>query len=142
MQGVSGRNVAEKVEEEEDTKEEFKTKSEKDFYSMEELESLDDESVAYLAKRFSKLKFQRPKGVRKFMPKQSGEKKTLIDKSKIKCYKCNIMGHFANECRSKDNGKGKGKEDDSTNYKKYFDLLNSKKSGKAYIAEGDDWADS
>src|SRR5437667_10632533 len=53
------------------------------------------------------------------------------------------MGDFANECRSKDIEKGKGKEDDSTNYKKkYFDLLISKKSGKAYIAEGDDWADS
>src|SRR5947208_474686 len=53
------------------------------------------------------------------------------------------MGHFANECRSKDIGKRKGKEDDLTYYKKkYFDLLNSKKSGKAYIAEGDDWADS
>ena len=118
MQDMSGGSAAEKEEEEENTKDEQETKSEKDFYSMEELESLDDESVAYLAKRFSKLKFQRPKGVRKFMPKQSGEKKTLIDKSKIKCYKCNIMGHFANKCRSKDNGKGKGKEDDSTNYKR------------------------
>src|SRR5207245_7437815 len=127
----------------EDTKEELEAKGEKDFYSIEELESLDDEFVAFLAKRYSKLKFQKPKGVRKFMPKLSGEKKTLIDKSKIKCYKCNIMGHFANECRSKDMGKGKGKEDDAAYYKKnYFDLLNAKKSGKAYIADGDDWADS
>ncbi|TLX65607.1 MAG: hypothetical protein E6L02_08070, partial [Thaumarchaeota archaeon] len=127
----------------EDTKEEFEAKSEKDFYSMEELESLDDESVAYLAKRYSNLKFQRAKGARKFTPKQSGGTKTLIDKSKIKCYKCNVLGHFANECRSKELGKGKGKEEDIAYYKKkYFDLLNSKKTGKAYIAEGDDWADS
>src|SRR5438445_10770557 len=95
IQGVSGGNVAEKVEEEEDTKKELEAKSEKDFYSMEELESLDDEYVAYLVKRYSKLKFQRHKGGRKATPKLSGEKKTLIDKSKIKCYKCNIMGHFA-----------------------------------------------
>src|SRR5207245_10187958 len=69
MQDMSGGSVAQKEFEEENTKDEQETKSEKDFYSMEELESLDDESVAYLAKRFSKLKFQRPKGVKKFMPK-------------------------------------------------------------------------
>ncbi|MGH2277499.1 hypothetical protein ACRCOO_10700, partial [Streptococcus uberis] len=53
------------------------------------------------------------------------------------------MGHFANECRSKVAGKGKGKEDEAAYYKKkYFDLLNSKKGGKAFVAEGKDWADS
>ena len=69
--------------------------------TQEELEEI-DEHLAFLSRRFSKVKFKRnstlsrpPTNFRK--DSQSG--KGLVEISKFKCYNCGIEGHFSNECR-------------------------------------------
>ena len=69
--------------------------------TKEELEEI-DEHLAFLSKRFSKLKFKRNPSMS--MPPTSFRKynqssKRFVDKSKFKCFNCGIASHFSNECR-------------------------------------------
>ena len=56
-----------------------------------------DEHLAFLSKRFSKLKFK--KNFNSAKPQRSNPKtdKGMVDRSKFKCFNCGLAGHFANE---------------------------------------------
>ena len=61
-----------------------------------------------------------------------------MDKSKVRCYTCNDLGHFANECK-----KPRRQDKEYLELKtRYEALLKKYESGKAYIAEGKCWDDS
>ena len=119
--------------------------SDGDFYSLEELEQLEDESMALIVKRFGKFRFRRnpnfkfKTNVNRFQrggsstsnSSRGGYKTGMVDRSKIRCFNCNKMGHFATECK-------KPRQFKNTSY----DVSQKKKSGKAYLAEGKSWDDS
>ena len=107
------------------------------------IEDLDDidEYLAFMSRRFSKLKFKRNPTMSKSIPsyiRDNQQNKSFIDRSKFKCYNCGIAGHFSNECR-KPKIKKKGNASDCIDYKrKYYDFLKSKE--KAFISEEMGWA--
>ena len=119
--------------------------SDGDFYSLEELEQLEDESMALIVKRFGKFRFRRnpnfkfKSNVNRFQrggsstsnSSRGGYRTGMVDRSKIRCFNCNEMGHFATECK-------KPRQFKNTSY----DVSQKKKSGKAYLAEGKSWDDS
>jgi hypothetical protein len=103
---------------------------------QEELDEI-DEHLAFLSRRFSKLKFKRNSGVAKPFNKDFSTS-NFVDKSKIKCFNCGIAGHMISECR-KPRSENKGKSTEAVDYKKkYFDLLRQK--GKAFMTQEYDWA--
>ena len=58
-----------------------------------------DEHLAFLSRKFSKLKFKRSQGPSKPFKKEYQPNKNMVDKSKFRCYNCGVAGHFLNECR-------------------------------------------
>ena len=64
----------------------------------------------------------------------------MVDISKICCYTCNDLGHFATEYK-KPNQTWKGKESYHKLKQKYEALL-KKDQGRAYLDEGKSWDDS
>ncbi|KAL8148837.1 hypothetical protein AgCh_006002 [Apium graveolens] len=89
------------------------------FYTLDELDEL-DQSMAYLARKFSNIRVKKPK-------------------SKIRCFNYDELGHFATECR-----KPKKVKKDKAYLElkaKYEDLLR-KQQGKTDIAKGKSWDDS
>ncbi|KAL8119007.1 hypothetical protein AgCh_016487 [Apium graveolens] len=99
-----------------------------DSLSQDDMEDI-DEYLAFLSRRFSKLKFNKNFGAAK-------PNRNMVDKSKFKCFKCGLAGHFASECRKSDSGK---KKFEPVDYKqKYFELLKQKEM--AFITQENDWA--
>ena len=107
---------------------------------QEDLDDI-DEYLAFMSRRFSKLKFKRNPALSKSIPnyiRENKKNKSYVDRSKFKCYNCGIAGHFSNECRKSKTVK-KGNASDDIDYKrKYYDLLISKE--KAFVSEEKDWA--
>ena len=62
---------------------------------------------------------------------KDGYKTGTVDRSKIRFFNCNELGHFATECRKPKQMK-----------KPYFDASRKKKAGNAYVAEGKSWDDT
>ena len=99
--------------------------SDGDFYSLEELEQLEDESMALIVKRFGKFRFRRNPN---FKFKTNVNRFQRGGSSTSNRFQ---MGHFATECK-------KPRQFKNTSY----DVSQKKKSGKAYLAEGKSWDDS
>ena len=89
---------------------------EDEFYTLEEFEQLEDNSMAYMSARFKHIKFGKNPRYKKssrskfqdnngYSGSRSGSrsngsfKLNMIDKSKTRCYNCNDLGHFATEWR-------------------------------------------
>ena len=102
-----------------------KDESEDESVPQENLDDI-DEYLAFMSRKFSKLKFKRNPAMSKSIPnyrRDSQQNKPLVDRSKFKCYNCGIAGHFSNECRKPKIGK-RGNASDGIDYKKkYYDLL-------------------
>ena len=110
-----------------------------DLYSLEELEHLEDEFMALIVERYGNYRFGRnpdfkfKSNYNKFKrggssssnSTRGGYKIGMVDRSKICCFNCNEMGHFATECK-------KPRQIKNTSY----DVNQKKKTSKAYLAEG------
>ena len=104
----------------------------------EELNDI-DEHLAFLARKFSKLKFKKnASSARPFRKSNQPRSSNLVDRSNFKCFNCGLAGHFSSECRKPRAEKEKSSSENADYKKKYFDLLNQK--GRAFISEEKDWA--
>ncbi|KAK1374545.1 hypothetical protein POM88_030738 [Heracleum sosnowskyi] len=140
---------------------------ESDYYTLEELEQMEDKIMAYLAAKFSHIRFKRnPKykfkgSTNRFQKSKyssgsgfkGGYKTCMIDRIKSRCYNCNDLGHFATECRKPRQARDKKdvyeKKDsydelkrENAKLKQQLEALSGKQKGKAYIAEGKSWDDT
>ena len=85
---------------------------ESDYYTLEELQQMEDPTMATLAANFSHIRFRRKSGYRSSGSSSrsqragssssgsgKGYKTGMVDRSKFRCYNCEKMGHFSSECR-------------------------------------------
>ena len=116
------------------------TEIEEESVHQEDLDDI-DEYLAFMSRRFSKLKFKRNPAMSKSIPsyrRDSQQNKSFVDKSKFKCYNFGIAGHFSNECRKPKTEKKENASDGIDYKRKYYDLLRTKE--KAFVSEEKDWA--
>ncbi|KAL8103457.1 hypothetical protein AgCh_027877 [Apium graveolens] len=126
-----------------------------EFYTLDELDEL-DKSMAYLARKFSNIRVKKPrifkskgqsfnkdsswKGKGKYtLDSKTGYKTRSFDRSNIRCFNCDELGHFATECRKPKKAK---KDKAYLELEAKYDALLKKQQGKAYIADGKSWDDS
>ena len=70
-----------------------------EFSTQDELDDL-DEHLAFLARKFSKLKFKRNTVTsRPFNKGNQSEPSGMVERSKFNYFNCGLAGHFSNECR-------------------------------------------
>ncbi|KAK1387453.1 hypothetical protein POM88_015631 [Heracleum sosnowskyi] len=81
-----------------------------DFYSLEELDQLEDGDLTMIVRKFGKFRFKRNPNL-KFKPRfqrggssstnsiRGGYKTGTVERSTIRCYNCNELGHFATKCK-------------------------------------------
>ena len=141
--------------------------SDDDYFTIEEMESMENKTMAYMASKFSNVRFRKnnrykgkPSG-NKFSKgtyptgsygnnpgsssgysggSKSGYKTGMVDRSKFRCFNCNELGHFATECRAP---KQIHKKESYDELKKKYDALLRKQQGRAYVVtEGKAWDDS
>ena len=111
-----------------DGKSTCKAKTKEESVHQEDLDDI-DEYLAFMSRRFSKLKFKRNPAMSKSISnyrRDNQQKKSFVDRSKFKCYNCGIVGYFSNECRKAKTEKKENASDDIYYKKKYYDLLRSK----------------
>ncbi|TKW70165.1 MAG: hypothetical protein DI543_29215, partial [Bradyrhizobium icense] len=126
-----------------------------EFYTLDELDEL-DKSMAYLARKFSNIRVKKPryfkskgqsfnkesswKGKGKYTSdNKNGYKTGSVDRSNIRCFNCDELGHFATECMRPKKAK---KDKAYLELEAKYEALLKKQQGKAYVAEGKSWDDS
>ncbi|KAK1360204.1 hypothetical protein POM88_044678 [Heracleum sosnowskyi] len=109
MANMSSALIEEVVEDDEKGVLQLKDVEDEDFYTMEELESMDNPTMAYMAKKFKNFRFKKdrsfgPQGQASKFTKGSsskavvgssfkgGYKTGFVDRSKFKCYNCGEPG--------------------------------------------------
>ena len=112
--------------------------------------------MAYLARKFSNIRVKKPrffKGKGQSFNKDSSWKKKgkynsnskndyktgSVDRSKIRCFNYDELGHFATGCMKPKKAK---KDKAYLELKAKYEALLKKQQSKAYIAEGKNWDDS
>ena len=125
---------------------------EDDFYTMEELEQLENKTMSYMQGKFKNLRFRRNTKYKfksgsnysgssglGFRGNRGGSssgsynksvyKTGMVERSKFKCYNCNELGDFATECRKPKQMKGQRESYDELK-QKYEAFLKNVRSQK------------
>lgn len=114
------------------------THGDSEYYSLKELEQLEDDSMALIVNKFDNFRFRRNpifkyksnfnrfqrEGSSSSNSTRGGYKTGTVDRSKIRCYKCNDMVHFATECKKARQVRNN-----------FYDTTQKKKTRKTHVAE-------
>ena len=130
---------------------------EDDFYTLEELDQMENKSYAYMVRRYPNIRIKRNRSFRQRPRNEnqgvfnkgkstytrsgsgSGYKTGSVDRAKIRCFNCQELGHFSTECKKPKQIK---KDEAYLELKAKYEALLKKQNSKAFIAEGKCWDDS